>query len=253
MHFSVRGYLSDSVSVNTILADRSIDIGNANLFTDAEFHHDVNVSGSNSINNLCLQWRIQFSQAPGETLTLGTNLQVQADCNGLAGIRSTIAGSPTSISMASGNVVVDFVSLNSIAAGGGATFTANNSVDGGNNTGWTINSPAPRTVYWVGGSGNWSDPAHWSLVDRRRIRRLCSSGYRSGDLRWQFRSCQRNTDARRHQRQRSRHRLLRGRERYHRQRYDHQRHRRPCTGTGDELERCHHEPAAGSFRHRSDE
>ena len=31
-------------------------------------------------------------------------------------------------------------------------------------TGWTI---IPRTVtnlYWVGGSGNWNDPAHWSLT-----------------------------------------------------------------------------------------
>ena len=34
---------------------------------------------------------------------------------------------------------------------------------------------------------------------------------------------------------------------------DHQCYRQPCVGTGDELERSHHEPAAGSFRHRSDE
>ena len=164
MHFTVRGYLFDSVTVGSILSDETIDIGNANMFTNAEFHKDVNVSGSNSIDNLLLaNGGYNYSQSPGEALTLGTSLQVQADCNGLAGIRSTVSGTPTNISMTSGSVTVDYVSLNSVAAGGGASFTANNSVDGGNNTGWTINSPAPRTVYWVGGSGNWSDPTHWSL------------------------------------------------------------------------------------------
>ncbi|XQP83946.1 MAG: T9SS type A sorting domain-containing protein [Candidatus Pollutiaquabacter aromativorans] len=164
MYFIERGFLSDSVTVASLVADQALDIGNANTIGFAQFYHDVTVSGSNSIDDLRLSnGGFNYSQAPGETLTLGTNLQVQADCNGLAGIRSTVSGTPTNISMTSGSVTVDYVSLNSVAAGGGASFTANNSVDGGNNTGWTINSPAPRTVYWVGGSGNWSDPTHWSL------------------------------------------------------------------------------------------
>ena len=47
---------------------------------------------------------------------------------------------------------------------GGATFTANNSTSIGNNPGWTINSIAPRDLFWVGGNGNWSDPIHWALT-----------------------------------------------------------------------------------------
>ncbi|MDJ1506940.1 hypothetical protein, partial [Xanthocytophaga agilis] len=47
-----------------------------------------------------------------------------------------------------------------------SNLTANNGVNNGNNTGITFSfgaSPA-RTLYWVGGTGNWSDPNHWSLA-----------------------------------------------------------------------------------------
>ena len=49
-------------------------------------------------------------------------------------------------------------------ATGGPTFTANNSVDLGNNTGWIINTATPQNLYWVDGSGNWNDSIHWSFT-----------------------------------------------------------------------------------------
>lgn len=42
--------------------------------------------------------------------------------------------------------------------------TAKNSVDQGNNAGWTINEKSAENRYWIGGSGNWSDGTHWSTV-----------------------------------------------------------------------------------------
>lgn len=68
------------------------------------------------------------------------------------------------LSVPSGVVTISWCNLTSIQAAGGATFIANNSVDGGNNSGWTINSPAPRTLYWVGGAGNWEDENHWATT-----------------------------------------------------------------------------------------
>ena len=56
-----------------------------------------------------------------------------------------------------------FVSLQDIEATGGASFSATNSLDLGNNLGWTISSPAARALFWVGGTGNWSDANHWSI------------------------------------------------------------------------------------------
>lgn len=47
---------------------------------------------------------------------------------------------------------------------GNADFIADNTIDNGGLTNWIINPPQPRTLYWVGGNGNWSDPQHWSLT-----------------------------------------------------------------------------------------
>lgn len=44
----------------------------------------------------------------------------------------------------------------------GATYSANNSIDNGGNSGWLFTAPVPQNYYWVGGSGNWSDPNHWA-------------------------------------------------------------------------------------------
>src|SRR5690606_25379300 len=47
--------------------------------------------------------------------------------------------------------------------GSNGTYTAVNSIDEGNNTGWTITEdPSNVDVYWINGTGNWSDPSHWS-------------------------------------------------------------------------------------------
>lgn len=44
------------------------------------------------------------------------------------------------------------------------TYAANNSIDEGNNTNVNITeSPSTTTFYWIGGTGEWSDPNHWSL------------------------------------------------------------------------------------------
>lgn len=61
-----------------------------------------------------------------------------------------------------GTISGSYLSLRDIHAEGGATFTADNSADLGNNTGWAITPKSNTTLYWVGGSGEWNDPAHWA-------------------------------------------------------------------------------------------
>ena len=60
---------------------------------------------------------------------------------------------------------MSYVSLKDINVTGGASFTANNAIDLGNNNGWTaINGLTPTDYYWVGGTGNWSDGSHWATT-----------------------------------------------------------------------------------------
>jgi len=55
--------------------------------------------------------------------------------------------------------------IRDISVNGGAKFIAQNSVDLGNNTGWdTIQVSSPGKLYWVDGSGDWSDQTHWSTT-----------------------------------------------------------------------------------------
>ncbi|MES2797040.1 MAG: T9SS type A sorting domain-containing protein, partial [Bacteroidota bacterium] len=98
----------------------------------------------------------------GKTQTITSALNASATCNGIIAIQSSNSGSQATISKTSGSVMVNYVSLKDINATGGASFIANNAVDLGNNTGWTINTAIPQNLYWVGGSGNWNDPNHWS-------------------------------------------------------------------------------------------
>ena len=62
--------------------------------------------------------------------------------------------------------VAQYIRLQDIKTSGGATFTAINSTDLGNNTGWAITPPSISTadLYWVvdssgSSTGAWSDGA----------------------------------------------------------------------------------------------
>jgi len=99
----------------------------------------------------------------GSTQTLGGSLVANGNCVGGITIRSSSSGTAATFSKAAGIVTVDYVTLSDNNAIGGASYTANNSVDGGGNSGWTINIAAPKNFYWISNAGNWSDVNHWSL------------------------------------------------------------------------------------------
>lgn len=65
------------------------------------------------------------------------------------------------LSVPSGTVNPNYAKIRSINATGGATFTATNAQNLGNNSGWNFSGPR----YWVGGSGTWNETltTNWSL------------------------------------------------------------------------------------------
>ncbi|MFC3199504.1 hypothetical protein ACFOET_17940, partial [Parapedobacter deserti] len=64
-------------------------------------------------------------------------------------------------------VDIDNVLLGNLAATGSITPITVNGIDNEGNTGFIINTPAmeSRTLYWVGGPGDWADRSHWSESD----------------------------------------------------------------------------------------
>ena len=58
--------------------------------------------------------------------------------------------------------VLSYCSFENINITASETIIANNSLDLGNNSGFTVNEITPLTYYWIGGSGDLSDPTHWA-------------------------------------------------------------------------------------------
>jgi hypothetical protein len=133
-----------------------------NTFHSVTFFGNGAVGGGHTFQTLNLSPGKNYTFSNGATQTFGI-LNAIGTCTLPIDIRSVTAGSTATFSKPSGAITVDYVQLKDMTATGGATFTANNSVNLGNNAGWTINSSTARNLFWIGGTGNWTDPNHWAL------------------------------------------------------------------------------------------
>lgn len=78
-----------------------------------------------------------FTGGTTVTLTAASGWQVSGTFGNSNGINSTITGTPFTLSVASGTVIMDHVAIRSCTATGGATFIAKHFDNGGSfNTGW---------------------------------------------------------------------------------------------------------------------
>ncbi|MBN2174271.1 MAG: gliding motility-associated C-terminal domain-containing protein [Bacteroidales bacterium] len=135
--------------------------GGALAYHDVVLQNNTLIKNSNSFDNLTLVSEMKYKFEGGSTQTINENLNARG-CSGLVEISSSNA-TQAIIAKTSGDIEVSFVALKSmraIMASGGAFF-AHNSVDYGNNTGINILTDS-RDMYWVNGTGNWTDTTHWS-------------------------------------------------------------------------------------------
>jgi hypothetical protein len=98
------------------------------------------------------------------TQTINNQFTANGICAAPIEIKSTAYGSAGIIFKNSGNVTLNYVILEDVNATGGANFTANLCCALTNVTGWNVIPIPNNTLYWIGGSGNWGNPAHWSLT-----------------------------------------------------------------------------------------
>jgi hypothetical protein len=178
--FNSNGSITGGNVINTITFAGNGSINtNGNNVTTAQFNSGAtingngtygqvtiagngSITGNNTIGTLVLTAGRAYTFTAARTQLITNNLTASGTCATPITLQSSTGGSQTSFSKSSGTVSIDYCIMKDINASGGATFTATNTIDLGNNTGWTILPPAPLDLYWVGGSGNWNDPAHWS-------------------------------------------------------------------------------------------
>ncbi|CAH0193512.1 hypothetical protein [Chryseobacterium sp. Bi04] len=133
-------------------------------FNRVEFKGDGAIFGDNQYKELILAPTKTYSLQANKTQTITMLFSANTpQCGGWSTISSSVAGTQANIVAASGVTInVSGAIMKDLKASGGATFTSANSVDNGNNTGWSFLSNSVQNLYWVGGSGNWNDKAHWS-------------------------------------------------------------------------------------------
>lgn len=109
--------------------------------------------------------------APNKNITIARDITINKlfraggePCDGFTEITGSSNGT---IHFADGaEAEIDNVLLTTIAATGSITPLTVSGIDNEGNSGFIINTPSTinRTLYWVGGAGDWSDRNHWSEV-----------------------------------------------------------------------------------------
>ena len=124
---------------------------------------DTYIYGSNTFNTLTLNNTKNIIFEKGTTQTFTTfNCPNGTDCAHFVSLVSATPGIPVTLKKTSGVFTVNYMIITDVKATGGATFTANNSIGTGDVAGWTFSAYTGKRYYWIGGTGNWDQAAHWS-------------------------------------------------------------------------------------------
>lgn len=158
----------DTIIFNDINFASNIGISNLStnnytIFNHVTINNNATISGNNQYNSLTLNGD-NYVIKDNNTQYIIDSLVTNSNCNSYTYIKSVSDSIITNIHKASGEINLQYVVLQNIAALGNATFNALNSIDMDRTSGWNITYPETSDKYWVGGAGLWNDPAHWSTT-----------------------------------------------------------------------------------------
>ena len=94
------------------------------------------IQGDNSFDTVYFQPGTQHTLGSGNTQLINGTIQANGSCTQPIFIESTVGGTQAILRKISGNISMNYVSLQDINATGGAIFNTNNSADLGNNSGF---------------------------------------------------------------------------------------------------------------------
>lgn len=145
------------------------------VFEDSLGNH--NAGYNNNFSNLICKGDLQIQNDTIDSLFINQGKKISVfgqvsaiidywnyngSCNIPIYIEGEVNNNPT-LHFSSGSVTLNYLSTKNMTYTGGP-WVANNSFDLGNNAGITINQPPISSLYWVGGTGNWSDVNHWAFT-----------------------------------------------------------------------------------------
>ncbi|HMD00969.1 MAG TPA: hypothetical protein VKH37_12485, partial [Ferruginibacter sp.] len=151
-------------NIHDVTTTDACSISGHNVFHNVSIGGDGDIAVTNTFNDLTFSAGHKYELFPSSNTTVNGNWSLNGTCNGYIDIHCKTAGFFATVTHPTGAVTGTYLLLKDITATGGSGFTANSSIDLGNNTGWTINSSTARNLYWVNNSGDWSDGNHWALT-----------------------------------------------------------------------------------------
>ena len=136
-------------------------------------YNKLTIGGATGTSTLTIQSNNTFTELDStktvaHTIALGTSTQVfgKWSVTGTSGNVVTLTGTGVAHFLAGpATSGIDYLAMGSIgfsAASPGEFYAGANSTGTAAAPVFRAAPPAPRTVYWVGGTGNWSDTARWS-------------------------------------------------------------------------------------------
>jgi len=138
--------------------------GGGHSYGHVILQNDAGIQGGNTFGSLSLSAGHSYNFESEKTQLIQNNLKARG-CAGLIEIKAGGAGQAT-LSKSSGDLKISFVSLESIHAQmGNGTLIADYSIDVENNSGDLLINEESRNMYWVNGTGYWTDTTHWSTLN----------------------------------------------------------------------------------------
>lgn len=159
--FNIRNATIGQLTFTSTNASSSANIDSFNTIGRLEFKGSGAIEGSGNVIDTLLLAGARAYQVTGVSTINKYLLAQSTPCTGLLEIRGATTGGfqfdPAAV------ISMNNVYLQNMAASG-VPPVAVTGADAGGNTGWNITAITGSPRYWIGGSGDWNDNAHWSMT-----------------------------------------------------------------------------------------
>lgn|GEM_PF-1405769 len=162
--FFKRGYIIENNIIDTTIIKNAALIEGNNIIRTATLLDKGLFHGNNEFDDLSLTYAKEYYFEHDSTQTINEKFIANGRCTGNIILMSDFDGKRAYLEKTNGNVEIEYANIRDLQAEGNIPFIANSSVDLGNNEGWEISTAESIALFWVDGSGNWSDSLHWAPV-----------------------------------------------------------------------------------------
>jgi gliding motility-associated-like protein len=162
--FYDKGTILIKNQIDTTIIFNDAYIQGQNKFRTATLKDKGWFFGNNEFDDLTITYAKKYIFEHDSTQTINNNWKASGRCTGSIFLMSDVDGKQAIIAKTNGIVEIEYANIRDIYASGITPFIAGNSIDLGNNENWNITMGQSLALYWVGGTGNWSDSLHWAPV-----------------------------------------------------------------------------------------